>query len=145
MNTKVVAWVEEQRGAVAAVELDEVVAADYVARVVRNRDDEVEDHVLGQQVEEMITVNEFRKALLDDPKERIESAEVAHVLNHSPLLRMVDSRQSWSVLSLIVVTSRCSPRVLELARVAAIIAGLPRDTFLRNGSPQGPSDDGHDV
>src|ERR1700730_3924818 len=40
-----------------------------------------------------------------------------------------------SVLSFIVGTSRCSPRVLELARVAAIIAGLPRDTFLRSGSP----------
>src|SRR3984893_6140223 len=108
--TQVVAAVQEQRGAVPSVEFDEVVAADDVARVVRNRDDEVEDHVLGQQVEEVVTVNESRKALLDDPKERIESAEVAHVLNHSPLLRMVDSRHSWSVLSL-VVTSRCSPRV----------------------------------
>ena len=86
MDTQVVAAVQEQRGAVAAVELDEVVAADDVARVVRNRDDEVEDHVLGQQVEEVVTVNESRKALLDDPKERIESAEVA-MSQHSPLLR----------------------------------------------------------
>jgi hypothetical protein len=43
-----------------------------------------EDHVLGQQVEEVVTVNERREALLDDPKERIESAEVANALNHSP-------------------------------------------------------------
>ena len=97
VGTQVVAAVKEKHRPVAAVELDEVVAADDVARVVRNRDDEVEDHVLGQQVEEVVTVNESRKALLNDPKERIQSAEVAHVLNHSPLLRMVDSRQFWTV------------------------------------------------
>ena len=83
VDTQVVAAVEEEGGAVASVEFDEVGAADDVARVVRHRDDEVEDHVLGQQVEEVVTVNECRKALLDDAKEGIESAEVAHVLNHS--------------------------------------------------------------
>ena len=45
---EVVAAVEEECGPVAAVELDEVRAADDVVRVVRNRDDEVEDHVLGE-------------------------------------------------------------------------------------------------
>jgi uncharacterized UBP type Zn finger protein len=68
-----------------------------VAWVVRDRDDEVEDNVLGEHVEEVFTVNECRKALLNDPEEWIQSAEVAHVLNHSPLLRMVDSRQFWTV------------------------------------------------
>src|SRR5258707_8334411 len=108
VHTQVVAAVEEERGTVASVEFDEVGAADGMARVVRNR-------------------NGF-----DGPKERIKSAEGAHILDHSPLVRMVDSRQFWTV-SLIVVIGRCLPRVLELARVAAIIAGLPRDTFLRNG------------
>src|SRR5260370_66152 len=37
-HSQVVAAVEEERGTVAAVELDEVRAADDVARVVRNRD-----------------------------------------------------------------------------------------------------------
>src|ERR1700694_3259563 len=97
MDTQAVAAVEEERGAVAAVELDEVVAADDVARVVRNRDDEVEDHILGQQVEEVLTVHVSRKPFLDDPKERIQRAEVVHVLDHSPLLRMVDSSQFWTV------------------------------------------------
>jgi len=100
MDTQVVAAVEEEHRPLAAVELDEVVSADDVARVVRHCDDEVEDHVLSQQVEEVLTVNESRKALLNDPKELIQSAEVAHVLNHSPLLRMVDSRQFWTVRSL---------------------------------------------
>src|SRR5258707_8641161 len=135
VDTQVVAAVEEQRGTVASVEFDEIGAADDMARVVRNRNDEVENHILGQQVEEVATVDESRKALLDGPKERIKSAEVAHILDHSPPLRMVDSRQFWTV-SLIVVIGRCLPRVLELARVAAIIAGLPRDTFLRNGPPR---------
>jgi hypothetical protein len=31
------------------------------------------------------TVDESRKALFDGPKERIKSAEVAHILDHSPL------------------------------------------------------------
>src|SRR3954453_21709619 len=93
MDTQVVAAVEEERGAIATVELDEVVAAHDVAWVVRNRDDEVEDHVLGQHVEEVVTVNESRKALLNDPKERMQSTEVVHFPSHSPLLRLVDIRQ----------------------------------------------------
>src|ERR1700737_4949906 len=113
MNTKVVAWVEEERGAVAAVELDEVVAADDVARVVRNRDDEVEDHILGQQVEEVLTVHVSRKAFLDDPKERIQRTEVVHVLDHSPLLRMVDSSQFWTVRRLSCPYSKLSQLRLQ--------------------------------
>src|ERR1700686_4243570 len=97
MDTQAVAAVEEERGAVAAVELDEVVAADDMARVVRNRDDEVEDHILGQQVEEVLTVHVSRKAFLDNPKKPNQRTEVVHVLDHSPLLRMVDSRQFWTV------------------------------------------------
>jgi hypothetical protein len=86
---------------VATVELDEVVAADDVARVARHCDYEIEGDVAGQHVEQVVTVNESRKALLNDPKERIQSAEVAHILNHSLLLRMVDSKQFWTVRSLI--------------------------------------------
>jgi hypothetical protein len=85
VDTPVVAAVEEERGTVASVEFDEVGAADDMARVVRNRNDEVENHILGQQVEEVATVDESRKALFDGPKERIKSAEVAHILDHSPL------------------------------------------------------------
>jgi len=45
----------------------------------------------------VITVNESRKALLNGLKERIQSSEVAHVLNRSPLLGMVDRSQFWTV------------------------------------------------
>jgi hypothetical protein len=48
--------------------------------VVRNRDNEVEDHVFCQQVEEVITVDQAGKAFFDDPKERIKRAKVADVL-----------------------------------------------------------------
>src|SRR5258705_336966 len=65
MDAQVVAAVEEERGAVASVEFDEVRAADDVARVVRNRDDQVEHNVLGQHVEEVLTVHGPRKAVLD--------------------------------------------------------------------------------
>src|SRR5262249_37686919 len=82
---QVVAAVEEQHGAVASVQFDEVVAADDVAWVVRNGDDEVEDDVVGQHVEEVLAVDESAKALLDDPEERIQGPEVVHVLNHSML------------------------------------------------------------
>jgi hypothetical protein len=82
---QVVAAVEEKHRAVASVKLDEVVAADNAAWVVRNGDDEVEDDVVGQHVEEVLAIDEFRQAALDDPEERIQGAEVVHILNHSTL------------------------------------------------------------
>ena len=48
MDTQVVAAVEEEGGAVASVEFDEVVTADNLPRVVRHGDDELEDDVLGE-------------------------------------------------------------------------------------------------
>jgi hypothetical protein len=36
--------------------------------VVRNGDDKVEDDVVGQQVEEVLAVDESRQALLDAPE-----------------------------------------------------------------------------
>ena len=46
------------------------------ARIAGNRYDELEDDVLGQQVEEVIAVDEPGQALLDDREERVESAEI---------------------------------------------------------------------
>src|SRR3984893_18412093 len=80
---QVVAAVKEKHRPVAAVELDEIVAADDVARVVGHCDDEIEDDIVGQHVEEVLTVHECRKAFLDYPKERIQCTEVVHVLDHS--------------------------------------------------------------
>ena len=80
------------------------VAADHVPRIVGHGDDEVEDYVLCEQVEEVVSVHVSLKALLNDAEERVQGAEIAHVLNHSPLLRMVDSKQFWTVRSLIYDT-----------------------------------------
>ena len=82
-DTQVVAAVQEEHRPVAAVELDEVVAADDVALVARHRDYEIEGDILGQHVEEVLTVHVSRKAFLDSPKERIQGTEVVHVLDHS--------------------------------------------------------------
>ena len=57
----------------APVQLDEVVAADNVAWVVRNGDDEVEDDVVGHHVEEVLAVDQSRQAALDDPDRRFEA------------------------------------------------------------------------
>src|SRR5713226_9576370 len=50
VHAQVVAAVEEERGAVASIKLDQAVTADYVPRVVGNSDDEVEDNVISEKV-----------------------------------------------------------------------------------------------
>ena len=56
-----------------------MVTADDAARVIRERDDEIEDYVLGEKIEEVVAVHESGKTLLDDPKEWMQSTEVRHV------------------------------------------------------------------
>src|ERR1700737_2150936 len=56
VHAQVVAAVEEECGAVASVQLDEVVTPDYVPRVVGHSDDEVEDYVRCEKVEEVVSV-----------------------------------------------------------------------------------------
>ena len=48
VHAQVVAAIQEEGGAVASVELDQVVTADHPPRVVRHGDDELEDDVLGE-------------------------------------------------------------------------------------------------
>jgi hypothetical protein len=48
VHPQVVAAIQEEGGAVASVELDQVVTADHLPRVVGHRDDELEDDVLGE-------------------------------------------------------------------------------------------------
>ena len=49
---------------------DQVVAANYMARIVGHRDNEVEDDVVCQQIEEMIPIDEAAQAVFDDAEER---------------------------------------------------------------------------
>jgi hypothetical protein len=80
VHAQVVAAVEGKRGAVSSVELDEAVTADDVPRVVRDRNDEVEDDVFGEKVEEVVSVYETPEALFDDAEERVQSTKVFNVL-----------------------------------------------------------------
>src|SRR3989442_11599050 len=71
--------VEDDHGAVRAVELGDGLAALDAPWVAGSRDDVVEDDVLGQQVEEVPTIGNAIEALLDDAKERVERLEVVEV------------------------------------------------------------------
>ena len=71
VHAQVVAAVETERGAIASVQLDQVVAAHYMARIVGHRDNEVEDDVVCRQIEEMIPVDEAAQAVFDDAEERV--------------------------------------------------------------------------
>ena len=48
----------------------------------------IEDDVAGQQIEEVLPVSESRQALFDDPEERVQGAEVVHVLDHMTVFQL---------------------------------------------------------
>jgi hypothetical protein len=79
MDREVVTSVEDDHGAVRAVELGDGFAALDVPWVAGRRDDVVEDDLFGQQVEEVATIGDALEALLDDAKERVERLEVVEV------------------------------------------------------------------
>jgi hypothetical protein len=58
MHGQVVATIENDRGAIGAIQLGHGLAPGDKARVARDRDDVLEDDVLGQQVEEVVTVHQ---------------------------------------------------------------------------------------
>src|SRR5713101_7876323 len=76
MNGQVVATIENDRSAVGAIQLGHGLAPCDTARVSRDRNDVLEDDVLGEQVEEVLTVHQPGHAFLDDPKERVQGLEV---------------------------------------------------------------------
>jgi hypothetical protein len=94
VHAQVVAAVEEEYGSVAPVQLDEVGAADYVARVAGHGDHKVDDDVFGEEVEEVVAVRVLTQAFLDDAEERVQRPEVFDVLYHriGSLVRAVSSR-----------------------------------------------------
>ena len=66
MHAQVVAAVQAERGSVPPVQLDEVLAAGDVAGVVGHGDHEVEDDIVGEEVEEVFAVRVSAQAFLDD-------------------------------------------------------------------------------
>src|ERR1700730_9157776 len=82
MNGQVVATIEDDRGAIGAIQLGHGVAPYDTARVPRDRNDVLEDDVLGQQVEEVLTVHQSGYTSFDDPKERVQGLEVVEVADH---------------------------------------------------------------
>src|SRR5438105_4999507 len=79
MDREVVTPVQDDHGAVRAVELGDGLAALDVPWVAGSRDDVVEDDVFDQEVEEVPTIRNAIEALLDDAKERVERLEVVEV------------------------------------------------------------------
>ena len=62
--------VEEEHRAVAAVELNQLLAPFDPARVVGHRDDELEDDVIGQKIKEVLAFGQPIEPCLDHPEER---------------------------------------------------------------------------
>ena len=62
-----------------AIQLGHGLSPCDTAWVARDRDDVLEDNVLGQQVEEVLTVHQPGHAFLDDPEERVQRLEVGEV------------------------------------------------------------------
>src|SRR6266851_5761854 len=83
MDREVVTAVQDDDGAVRAVELGDGLAALDVPRVAGSGDDVVEDDVFGQQVEEVPAIGEAVEPLLDDPEERVQRLEVAEVVDRA--------------------------------------------------------------
>src|ERR1700736_1689208 len=79
MDGEVMTAVQDDHGAVRAVELGDGLAALNMPWVAGNRDDVVEDDVFGQQIEEVPTIGNAVEPLLDDAKERVERLEVVEV------------------------------------------------------------------
>jgi hypothetical protein len=58
VDPQIEASVKEERRLVAAVELDQVVAPGNPAGIARNGDDELEDDIIGQQIEEVAAIGQ---------------------------------------------------------------------------------------
>src|SRR5262249_31002504 len=71
VDGQVIAAIEGERGAIMAIQLSYGLAPFDTAWVARNRNDVLEDDVLGQQVEEVLTVHQLGYSFLNDPKERV--------------------------------------------------------------------------
>ena len=76
VDGQVEAAIEEECGAIRAIQLRYGLAPFDTPRVARDRDDVLEDDVLGQQVEEVLTVCQPGHAFPDDAEERVQGPEV---------------------------------------------------------------------
>ena len=79
MNGQVETSVEHEGLAIGPVQLSHCGATHDVPRVAGDRDDVLEDDIIGQEVEEVVPVGEPVEALFDNAKERVERCEVVPV------------------------------------------------------------------
>ena len=90
---------------VVAIEVGNRAATLDAARVAGHSDDVFEDGVVGELVEEVLTVDEIAEPLVDDPEqrsERFESGPAGHERGALPVMVMrvtAQSRLSSSVIS----------------------------------------------
>ena len=80
MDGQVEASVQHEGLAIGPVQLGHCGATDDVPRVAGDRDDVVEDDIVGEEVEEVVPVGEPVEALFDNAKERVERCEVVPVV-----------------------------------------------------------------
>ena len=79
MDGEIEAAVENDGVAVGPVELGDRCAADNASRIAGHGDHVFEDGVVGEKVEEVITVGDPPQSVFDDAEERIEGFEVLEV------------------------------------------------------------------
>jgi hypothetical protein len=79
MYSQVKASVEEERGAVASIKLDQILTSYHAAGVIGHGDDEVEDDVVCEKLEKVVSVGEPLQALFDDAEERVQGTKVFNV------------------------------------------------------------------
>ncbi len=92
MNGHVVATIEDDRGAMGAIQLGHGVAAFDPSGVARHGNDVVDDDVLGQQVEELLAVYQSGYTSFDDPEERARAWKSSRLLTAVIGIR---PRPSW--------------------------------------------------
>src|ERR1022692_470358 len=79
VDPQVEAAIEEERLVIAAVQADQFLPPLSPPRVAGHRDDELEDSVVGQEIEEMAAAGQPAEPFLDHPEKRLQRPEALRV------------------------------------------------------------------
>ncbi|WP_405742020.1 hypothetical protein OG885_42620 [Streptomyces sp. NBC_00028] len=127
MDRQLVGAVQEHRVAVAAVQVGDRAPALDPARTAGDTDHVLDHDVLGQEVEEVLRLDQAGQALLDDPEERLQGREVLMVpggvvVGHGHIAAVAVQAwawrraNSWKVVALRPVTFSMSSLGVAVAR-----------------------------
>jgi hypothetical protein len=119
VDGQVIATIKEECGAIGTVQLGYGLAPFDAARVARDRNDVLEDDVLGQQVEKVLAVHQAGHAFLDDPEERVQGPEVVEFPDGrhrgSSRARAAAVRRAWPLTLVLLVAPGASVREAEVS------------------------------